>query len=175
MNAERLRAPTIAERHLRLVQPAVAALALLLAFAETRGDSLVAILMYGLVPVAAAAILTSWIEEADRMRGEMLAAGDRGDKNLEPADELRRSRKQLFWIWLTLEAATILALVLALHELDIAEVSGNAPTADFDDPEWPLGLWAFSLFFAGIQALKSWKFRRTLAASEEHGGRASQA
>lgn len=126
------------ERQHRMLQLSLGGLALLIAFAEQRGDSVVAIWIYGFVVVAATGLLGLWIGEAGRIQDVVRHAkahGARPDGEYPHAElidgELRRIRDLLAWAWLGLEGAALAAILLGYHELDLGEATAG-PKPDFD-------------------------------------------
>jgi hypothetical protein len=67
---------SIVDRQQRLIQVGVFGTAALVGFAESRADRTVAIIVYLLVPVAAASLASMWLREVSRLRDAVAAAED---------------------------------------------------------------------------------------------------
>lgn len=157
------------QRQQRTLHLSLAGLALLIAFAEQRGDSVVALGIYGFVVFAAIGLLGLWIGEAGRIEDVVLEAkqqqpesrGRKGHFKLFEG-ELRRTRSLLFWAWVGLEGAAFFAAVLGWHELHLEEATAG-PKPNFD-LRWRVGfllpslgllLWGIRLFIRGRRELSS--------------------
>ncbi len=126
------------ERQHRTLQLSLTGLALLIAFAEQRGDSVVAIWIYGFVIVAATGLLGLWIGETGRIQDLVVHAKtqerrpDSGYEHIGFVEgELGRIRGLLTWAWFGLEGAALAAALLGYHELDLGEATAG-PKPDFD-------------------------------------------
>jgi hypothetical protein len=112
------------KRQHEIVRLAVVALAALIAFAETRGDPLVAVTIYGLVPGAATLLLALWMGEADSVRDICAAAADKATADVKHIfeNELRRTRDLSMYVALSFAAAGIVALWARLSRAASREV-----------------------------------------------------
>lgn len=126
------------QRQQRTLHLSLAGMALLIAFAEQRGDSVVALWIYGFVVFAAIGLLGLWIGEAGRIEDVVAQAKrQRAGSGTSEADfrlfdgELRRTRNLLFWAWLGLEGTAFFAALLGWHEMDLGEATAG-PKPDFD-------------------------------------------
>ena len=140
----------IVDRQHRLVQFGVAGIAALIAFAESRGDRTVAIVVYGLVPVAIASLLTLWLGEIQRLQDiEALAQHVPNGGQLQPivSGELRRVSSILPAVQVVSLLASLLAGLLAFR--DLRGIEGRVETYD---PIWMLmfaAYWIGAVAFVG--------------------------
>jgi hypothetical protein len=141
----------IIDRQHRIIQFGIAGIAALVGFAESRGDRTVAMVVYGVVPVAISALLRLWFGEIDRLRDLEANTKEDADGNRLRAivcDELRRAGRihtavQSFSLF-----ASLLAGVLAVRDLRGIE----APEGTYD----PIWVVVFAVYWVAAVGLVVW-------------------
>ncbi len=110
----------VIDRQQRLIQVGVFGTAALVGFAESRGDRTVAIIVYLLVPVAAATVAALWQREVDRL-ADATVANDAATSFGVDADpwkkELERARRFSETVTIGVFASTLLSGFLIWREI----------------------------------------------------------
>jgi hypothetical protein len=140
----------LVERQHRLVQVGVFGIAALIGFAESRADASIAALVYAMVPLAAAALVSLWAAELNRIE-EALDRGDDDDRAAVLRPESRRMARTFGALALIGLLLSILALALGLR--DLLGIEGR----EGHDSRWVIAFVAYSGIVLTVQGVVFWR------------------